>query len=62
MLIGISVAFMLWVIIFIITIIYALLTKRAEIDATPLVVSLFGLLFCGAVYDVLSHFVKWGAS
>lgn len=62
MLIGISVAFMLWAIIFIVTIIYAVLTKRTEINATALIVLLVGLLLCGVTYGALFHFAKWGVS
>lgn len=62
MLIGISVAFMLWAIIFIVTIIYAVITKRTYINATALIVLLVGLLLCGATYGALFHFAKWVVS
>lgn len=59
MLIGISVAFMLWAIIFFVTIIYAALTKRYSVNALALVVLLVSMLLCGATYGVLFDFAKW---
>lgn len=59
MLIGISVAFMLWAIIFIVTIVYAVLTKRHYVNALMLVVLLVGMLLCGATYGALFDFAKW---
>ena len=59
MLIGISVAFMLWAIIFIVTIVYAVATKRTYINALALVVLLVGLLLYGATYGALFDFAKW---
>lgn len=59
MLIGISVAFFVWAIIFILCVFYALFNKRTYVNASALVLLFVGLLLCGATYGAIVDFGLW---
>lgn len=59
MLIGIVVAFLMWAVVLMGTVVYAVARGRTYINGTFLMVSLVGLLLCGATYGALFSLGFW---
>lgn len=62
MFIAISVALLLWIIIFIGCIVYAVLSKKSHLNVWFLLTLLVGMLLCVVTYVAMLDVAKWALS